>query len=42
MNLMFGDLVDKFVLVYFDDILTFLSNEADHMEYICQVFEQLA
>ena len=41
MNLMLGDLVDKCILVYLDDILIFSHNEVNHEEYICLVFEQL-
>ena len=41
-NIMLGDLVDKFILVYLDNILILLHNETKHEENICLVFERLA
>ena len=42
MNLMLKDLVDTCVLVYLDDILIFLRDEAEHEEHVHSVFERLA
>ena len=42
MNLMLKDLVDTCVLVYLDNILIFLWDEAEHEEHVRSVFEQLA
>ena len=42
MNLMLGDLIDKYILVYLDNILIFSSNKAECEELACLVFEHLA
>ena len=42
MNLMLKDLVDTCVLVYLDNILIFLWDEAEHEEHVRSVFEWLA
>ena len=42
MNLMLKDLVDTCVLVYLDNILIFLWDEAEHEEHVRSVFERLA
>ena len=42
MNLMLKDLVDTCVLVYLDNILIFLRDEAEHEEHVHSVFERLA
>lgn len=41
MNLVFGDLVDKFVLVYLDDILIFSSSVDEHKQHLQIVFDRL-
>ena len=42
MNIMLGDLVDIYILVYSDDILIYLAIAADYTGYISAVFELLA
>ena len=42
MNLMLGDLVDRCVLVYLDDILIFSRNVKDHERDVRLVLERLA
>ena len=33
--------IDKFVLVYLDDVLVYSNNEDEHEAHLCQVFDQL-
>ena len=41
MNLMLGDLVDKYILAYIDNILKFSHTETEYEEHIHLVFERL-
>ena len=41
MHEVLGDALDKFVLVYLDDILVFSDSEAEHERHLCWVFERL-
>ena len=41
MHEVFGDSLDKFVLVYLDDILVFSDFEAEHERHLRWVFERL-
>jgi Reverse transcriptase (RNA-dependent DNA polymerase) len=42
MNLVFKHFIDRFVVVYFDDILMYSTGVAEHLEHLRQVFEVLA
>ena len=41
MNNIFMDYLDKFVVVYLDDILVFSKNEEEHAEHLRLVLEKL-
>ena len=41
MNSAFRDCLGKYVLVYLDDILVFIANEAEHLEHLKHVLEIL-
>ena len=41
MNLVFMLKLDKFVVMYFDDILIYSENEADHVEHLRIILSQL-
>ena len=41
MNYIFMDYLDKFVVVYLDDILIFSKNEEEHAEHLRLVLEKL-
>ena len=41
MNMLFKDELDKFVLVYLDDILIFSKTLEDHIQHIKQALEKL-
>ena len=41
MNSMLDDLLDRCVLVYLDDILVYLHDEAEHERYLRTVFQRL-
>ena len=41
MNSIFMEYLDKFVVVYLDDILIYLKNEQDHAEHLRLVLEKL-
>ena len=41
MNDVFGDYIDKFVLVYLDDLLVFSSSAAEHEEHLRLVLQHL-
>ena len=41
MNDVFGDYVDKFVLVYLDDLLVFSSSAAEHEQHLQLVLQRL-
>ena len=39
MNLVMHGFIDKFVLVYLDDVLVYSDNEDEHEAHLCQVFD---
>ena len=41
MNKVFMEFLDKFVLVFIDDILVYLKNEEEHKKHLCLVIEKL-
>jgi hypothetical protein len=41
MNKVFTEYLDKFVVVFIDDILIFSKNEEDHDEHLCVVLQKL-
>src|SRR5664279_5399174 len=41
MNSMFMEYLDKFVMVYIDDILIYSKTEEEHAEHLCLVFTKL-
>jgi hypothetical protein len=41
MNKVFMEYLDKFVVVFIDDILIFFKNEDEHDEYLCLVLQKL-
>ncbi len=41
MNYIFMDYLDKFVVVYLDDILVFFENKEEHVEHLRLVLEKL-
>jgi hypothetical protein len=41
MNTVLDDLVDRFVIVFIDDILIFSKNEADHQQHLREVLDRL-
>lgn len=41
MNNIFMDYLDKFVVVYVDDILVYYMNKEEHAEHLCLVMEKL-
>jgi hypothetical protein len=41
MNYIFMDYLDKFVVVYLDDVLIFSKNEEEHAEHLRHVWEKL-
>jgi Reverse transcriptase (RNA-dependent DNA polymerase) len=38
MNLVFKSFIDRFLVVYFDDILVYNTGESEHLEHLRQVF----
>jgi Reverse transcriptase (RNA-dependent DNA polymerase) len=42
MNLLFKSFIDRFLVVYFDDILVYSTSESEHLEHLRQVFKALA
>jgi Reverse transcriptase (RNA-dependent DNA polymerase)/RNase H-like domain found in reverse transcriptase len=42
MNLVFKPFINRFIVVYFDDILVYSTGAIEHLEHLCQVFEVLA
>jgi len=40
MNHAFGDLINKIILVYLDDIIVFSKRRKDHIDHLRQVFEK--
>ncbi len=40
-NDMLRDMVNRFVFVYFDDILIFSQNERDHVQHVRRVLQRL-
>ena len=41
MNSVMHGFIDKFVLVYLDDVLVYSNNEDEHKIHLCQVFDRL-
>ena len=41
MNVIFQDLLDRFVIVYLDDILIYSQDPAPHTEHVRQVLQWL-
>ena len=41
MNIIFKDFLNKFVIVYIDDIIVFSKNEEDHKKHLEMVFIKL-
>ena len=41
MNKVFMEYLDKFVVVFIDDIMVYSKNEEEHKEYLCLVLEKL-
>ena len=41
MNVIFGKYLDKFVLVFIDDILVYSKNKEEHEEHLCVVLQVL-
>ena len=41
MNYIFRDVLRKFVLVFFDDILVYSTSKADHWQHLAEVFSIL-
>ena len=41
MNTTLGDLLDRFVLVYLDDILVYSADAEQHELHLCTVLERL-
>jgi Reverse transcriptase (RNA-dependent DNA polymerase)/RNase H-like domain found in reverse transcriptase len=42
MNLVFKSFIDRFLVIYFDDILVYNTGESEHLEHLRQVFKALA
>jgi Reverse transcriptase (RNA-dependent DNA polymerase) len=42
MNLMFKSFIDRFLMVYFDDIFVYSTDESEHLKYLRKVFKALA
>ena len=41
MNKAFMEFLDKFVVVFIDDILVYSKNKEEHKEHLCLVLEKL-
>jgi hypothetical protein len=41
MNKVFMEYLDKFVVVFIDDILVYSRSEEDHEEHLCLAFQKL-
>jgi hypothetical protein len=41
MNKVFMEYLDKFVVVFIDDILVYSRNEEEHEEHLCLVLQKL-
>jgi len=40
MDYAFGDLINKIILIYLDDITMFFKSREDHLHHLMQVFEK--
>ena len=41
MHSVFGDLLDDFLTIYLDDLLTFSANETEHLGHLRTVFSRV-
>ena len=41
MNKVFMEFLDKFIVVFIDDILVYSKNEEEHKKHLCLVLEKL-
>jgi hypothetical protein len=41
MNIVFMDYLDKFIVVFIDDILIYFQNEQEHVEHLRKVLQRL-
>jgi hypothetical protein len=41
MNKVFMEYLDKFIVVFIDDILVYSKNKKEHMEHLCLILHKL-